>query len=75
MTGRAMFQVTSMPEGSRWNPGVRFRQTGAPSGVLIGPTPRQVISVCPGLAAVKAPMLTVCPLKVRSVLTLSAEIE
>ena len=29
----------------------------------------------PGLAAVKAPMLTVCPLKVRSVLTLSAEIE
>jgi hypothetical protein len=48
---------------------------GSPSGVLIGPTPRQVISVCPGFAAVKAPTLTVCPLKVRSVLTLSAEIE
>jgi hypothetical protein len=50
-------------------------EKGSPSGVLIGPTPRHIISLWPGWEEEKAPTFIVFPFRVRNATTLSVEIE
>jgi hypothetical protein len=48
---------------------------GSPSGVLMGPTPRHMISFRPGVDELNAPMFTTLPSSDLNAVTLSAEIE
>jgi hypothetical protein len=50
-------------------------EKGSPSGVLITAAIRHIISLRPGLEAVKTPTFIVFPFKVGRATTLSAEIE
>jgi hypothetical protein len=52
-----------------------YSSNGSPSGVLVGPTARQVISLRPGFAAVNGPTLTACPLNARRTAMLLGAIE